>query len=304
MPGAGSSTVAFAVEQSYLGGVGGTPTYYNPGTNVQFQDIELSRNLLELVLPGSVEADGFLAQQIEGALAVQFVLQNNDFHRLVFNDGSNTGFTSGEVNSAEWYLGVDHLSGETERQIKGWIPVSAQVQYNGATEAISVTLTGVYGAEDRNTSITPGTITNMSTGDEVPGHGAELAIDGARVEKLQSATLQLQQIGRLIRDSNSPRPVVGVMGNVSSSVEMAAVYDGSTRYEQALGSTGASSTQDLMDSYPGTLTFDSGGSTIAEYEIGTVKPDTYSWVDLVNNESDLNEQLTYNATGVNASSAP
>ena len=301
MSGAGSATVAWAAEQSYLGGVSGTPTYRNPGTNVQVQTGELNRNLLRLVLPGDVESDDYLAQQIEGQLAVQFVMTDDEFHRLVFND-SFTGFTSGTVNSAEWYLGVDHLNGTTERQIKGWVPATAEISYSGATEAVTVTLTGPYGAEEQNTSITPGTITGRSTGSEVPGHGAALDIDGTRVTKLQSATQSIQGISRLIRDSNDPKPVTAVAGNVQTDIQLSAVYDGSDLYDLALGSSGATTIEDDVDSVPGSVAFeDSAGNSVADYSYSTVAPETYGWSDLVSNDADLTETVTFFASGVTAS---
>lgn len=301
MPGAGSSTVAFAPEDSYLGGVGGTPTYYLPGTNVEVQTAELNRNLLRLVLPGDVEASDFIAQQFDGQLSIRFVLQNDDFHRLVFNDGF-TGFTSGTVNSAEWYLGVDLLDGTTvERQIKGWVPATADISYNGTTEAVTVTMTGPYGDETKNTSITPGTIANTSTGDEVPGHGCALKLNGSRVSKLQSATLSFDQISRLIFDSNSPKPVAAAAGNVQETVELTDVVDDTTQYEMALGGVSATSLQDFVDAQSATVAFDHDGTTIADYSLSTIKPESYNWADLVNNDADLNEEVTFNAAGVTAS---
>lgn len=298
MTGAGSSTVAWTPESSYLGGPEGTPTYYEPGTNITAERAELNRNLLALLAPGDVETQRWLAQQLEGQLSVSFVLKNDDFHRLVFND-ANTGFTSGRANSAEWYLGVDYFDGTTERVCKGWAPATCTAQYSGTTEAVRVTLTGAYGDEDTNTAITPGTVSNP--GSEVPGHGTTLSIAGADVgDRLTSATLTFEGISRLQRGS-SQNPIEAVAGAVREEVEMAAIYQGPTQYERVLGTTGATSVQATVDEVAGTLTFDAGGSTIADYTFAGVKPDRYDWVDLVNNEADLNEELTFRARGVTAS---
>jgi len=299
MPGgAGSGTLAWAAEQSYLGGTGTDPTYYLPGTNPTVQTAELTRNLLEILAPGDVEAQDYLATQLEGQFGVQFTLKNDEFHRLVFND-TFTGFTSGLVNSAEWYLGADMVSGVTERQIKGWAPATCQVEYNGTTETVTVTLTGAYGDEDTNTSITPGTITN--SGSEVPGHGANLTIAGTSIgEYLQSATMSFEQISRLIRGATQ-KPVEAVAGNVQESVDLSVIYDGPDLYERALGATGATSVQETVDSFTAGLTFSAAGTERASYDFATVKPETYDWQDLINNEAELTEQVTLNATGVTAS---
>jgi len=297
MTGAGSAApVAWAPEDSYLGGTS-SPTYREPGANIQVQTAELSRNLLEIVAPDDPETQAFLAQNLEGQLDVSFILKNDDYHRLLFND-SFTGFTSGRVNSAEWYLGVDYLGGTTERQIKGWVPATATIEYNGTTEAVRVTLTGPYGDEESNTSITPGTVDRA--GDEVPGHGASLSINSTTITKLQTATVQLENISRLQRGPD-PRPLDAVQGNVSESIDMAAIYEGPSQYELALGTPGATSTQDSVDEVSGSVSFDIGGSTVADYTFAGVAPDTYDWQDLANNDADLNESITFNARGVTAS---
>jgi len=302
MTGAGSAApVAWAPETEYLSGVGASPTYREPGANVRVQRAELSRNLLAILAPDDPEAQDYLSTFIEGQLSVSFILKNDEFHRLLFNDGF-TGFTSGLANSAEWYLGVDYYGSggqaTTERQIKGWTPATAEITYNGTTEAVRVTITGPYGDEEQNTSISSGTV--QRAGDEVPGHGASLSIDGTDVTKLQNATVAFSQISRLQRGAD-PRPLDAVAGNVQEDVSMAALYSGPERYELALGSAGATATEDTVDSVPATLSFDVGGSTVAEYSFATTKPDTYGWNALADNDADLEEDISFLATGITAS---
>jgi hypothetical protein len=298
MTGAGAGSIAWAAETSYLGGVSGTPTYYEPGTNVQVNTAELSRNLLAILAPGDVEAQEYLAQNLEGQLDVSFILKNDDFHRLIFNDGF-TGFTSGLANSAEWYLGVDYNGGTTERQIKGWAPASANIEYSGSTETVRVTLSGAYGDEEQNTSLTPGSV--QSAGDEVPGFGTTLSIAGSDVgERLQSATLSFENIARL-QTGASQKPIEAVQGNVQTSIDMSAIYTGPELYERALGSSGATTVQEDVDNVSGTVTFDAAGTTIADYSLSTVAPETYDWQDLINNEADLNESINFRGAGVTGS---
>jgi hypothetical protein len=302
MTGAGSAApVAWAPETSYLGGTEADPTYREPGANVQVQRAELSRNLLAILAPDDPEAQDFLSTFIEGQLSVSWILKNDEFHRLLFNGGF-TGFTSGLANSAEWYLGVDYYGAggqaTTERQIKGWTPATAEITYNGSTEAVRVTITGPYGDEEQNTSISSGTV--QRAGDEVPGHAATLSVDGTDVTKLQNATVAFSQISRLQRGAD-PRPLDAVAGNVQEDVSMAAIYSGPERYELALGSAGATTTDDTVDAVPATLSFDAGGSTIAEYGFATTKVDTYDWSGLADNDADLEEDIGFLATGLTAS---
>lgn len=296
MTGAGSGSVAWAAEDSYLGGTT-TPTYRLPGTNVQPETVELNRNLLEIYAPGDVEAQKFLAQNIEGQLNLSWVMNTDSFHRLLFND-SFTGFGTGLANSAEWYLGVDYQGGTTERQIKGWAPATAQVVYNGPTETVRVTMQGAYGDEEKNTSLTPGTI--ESGADEVPGHGASLTINSVELSKLQTATLSFENISRL-EPGPSPHPLDAVAGNVTTNLDIEAIYEGPDQYELALGSSGATDVEDDVESVPATLAFDVQGSTVADYEIARLAPDTYDWQDLVNNDASLNESITFMGAGITGS---
>lgn len=297
MTGAGSGSVAYALEDDYLGGPGDNPTYYEPGTNVQVETAELSRNLLEILAPGDVEAQKLLAQNLGGQLDVSWVMNSDDFHRLLFNDNS-TGFGSNPAVSAEWYLGVDYYEGTTERQLKGWAPGTAQAAYNGPTETVRVTLSGAYGDEEKNTDVTPGTLESGS--DEVPGHGASLTINGVPLTKLQTATLSFENIARL-QPGPSPHPVDAVPGNVSTSLDMTNIYTGPEQYELALGSSGATEFEDTIEEVEAELAFDVDGSEVASYTIAGVAPETYDWQDLVTNDPDMTESITWMGHGVTGS---
>lgn len=300
MPGPGSSTVAFVPESSY-NTTPGTPTYYNPGTNVQYETVEINRNLLRLSLPGSAEDDDAIAQRVDGQLNVSFIATSDDFHRIVFND-SNTGFTSGNAASAEWYLGVDLLDGSSpERKIQGWAPVVCEISYSGTTDAVRVTLQGFYAEEDRNTSITPSSIQNLSTGNEVPGHGADLQIAGTTVSKLQSATVRFEGISRPHFGSTDPIATDAVLGDVSETVNMTGIVEGTTHLEYALGSGSATTTEDFVADQSAKLVLDHDGTTIADYTFANAKPRTYDWQNLVDNSEDLNEAVDFWGSNVTAS---
>ncbi|AFH22019.1 hypothetical protein OSG_eHP14_00195 [environmental Halophage eHP-14] len=301
MTGAGSSTVAFVPEDSY-NTTPGSPTYYLPGQNVQVETSELSRNLARLAAPTDVEDSDAVAQRVDGQLDVSFVLNSDDFHRIVFNNASNTGFTSGAAASCEWYLGVDLSNGTTvERQIQGWAPQTMTVNYQGTTDSVRVSLSGLYAEEDTNTSITPGTIENTSTGDEVPGHGAKWEFDSTTVSKLQSATLTISNISRAHFGSTDPVVQDVVTGDVNSELQATGIFEGSTWLEYALGSSGASSVEDFVNSVSSTITFDHDGTTIADYSFSNAKPRNYNWQDLVARGSDLTEPITWWASDVTAS---
>lgn len=296
MTGAGSASVAWTSEQGYLGGPAGTPTYYEPGSNVEVDTAELSRNLLEVMYPDDPEAQEFVAQRAEGQLDVSFILTNDEFHRLLFQN--NTSFVAQRPSSAEWYLGVDYYDGVTERQIRGWVCASCSITYNGTTEAVRVSMSGPYATEERNTAITPGTVSR--SGDEVPGHGTTVSVNNTDVGRLQSATLSFDGVNRLIYDDTA-EAIDAANGNVTESVDVNAIFDGDDLYQLALGGTSASTLQPEMDDVPLTLTFEAGGTTIADYSFSGSKPDTYGWDSLVDPDTDLEEAVALNATGVTGS---
>jgi len=296
MSGAGSASLAWAPETDYLLGVGDTPTYRDFGANETVETSELSRNLLEIYAPDDPETQSFLARNLGGQLDVSFIMRDDQFHRLIFADGF-TGFTSGPAPSAEVYAGVDTIDATTERQFMGWAPATASVAYSGSTEAVRVTLSGAYGTEKKNTSLTPGTIESGS--DEVPGHGASLSFAGTPVEKLQSATLNFEGLSRLHRGPQQ-EPVDAVVGNVSTSVDIQSIYQDPTHYERILGSAGASTMEESVDEVAAELAFDVEGSTVASYQFQAA-PDTYDWVDLVNPDNDLNESINYLGRSVTGS---
>lgn len=298
MTGAGSATVAWAAETSYNGGVAAEPTYREPGRNVQVQTAELSNNLLKILAPNDAEARRYLAQNLDGQLGVSFVLLNDEYHRLVFNSG-NTTWTTGWAPSAEWYLGLDYLDGTVERQIQGWFAATCQIQYQGPDGPVRVTLTGPYATEDKNTSITPGSIERAGT--EVAGHAASLVIDGTTQTKEQSFQLDMQGIYRGITGT-SRELIDAVNANPDVQLTTETVYTEDDQLELAYGSSGSTSPQDTMDDgVTASVSFDVGGSTIADYSVANIYPDTYDWADLVNPDTDITEPITWNVAGVTGS---
>ncbi|WP_338844106.1 hypothetical protein WHO98_12185 (plasmid) [Halobacterium salinarum] len=296
MSGAGSASLAWAPETNYLSGVGDSPTYRDFGASETVDASELSRNLLEIYAPDDPETQSFLAQNLGGQLDVSFLMRDDDYHRLIFSDGF-TGFASGLAPSAEVYAGVDTAQGTTERQFRGWSPATASISYNGPTETVRVTLSGAYGTEERNQSLTPGVID--AGGDEVPGHGAALSLAGTPVSKLQSATLSFEGLSRLQRGPQQT-PVDAVVGNVSTSVEMQSLYEDPRLYERVLGSAGASTIEKTVDEVAASLEFAVEGSTVASYDFQAA-PDTYDWQDLVNPDNDLTESITWRGRAVTGS---
>lgn len=303
MTGAGSASLAFAKESSF-GSLPADPTYYLPGRNPVVQNLSLQNQLARMRTPDNAEAVDSLAGNLEGAIAVSYAM-SADTHEhvqdIVFNDGG-TGFDgAGHATTSRWYLGVDYMdsvstTATAERVLKSTIPLEYQLQYQQGTNTVQETLTMGYADEEKNTAITPGSITGPTDGNDVPFHGTSLTVDGATVEKLQSAQLSFSNLSRFHRDA-SRTAVDAVCGPVETSLDMAAIYSTNDYLEAAYGGDGATSPQDQLASVAGELEFDVDGTSVATYTLPKLKPDSYEWADLIAGDTDLTDPVTYHVNG-------
>jgi len=303
MTGAGSAQVAWTPETSYLGGPESTPTYYSFGRNVTADDVQIANNLTLIREPSDPQAKRSLAQNFDGSWAVGFVLKNNNYHDLIFNDdsggsGTNDSIVNGTWPSAEIYMYTDHIGGELERVLEGAAVRSCDIEYQQG-QPVRVTLRGLYGDESSNTSLTAGT--REDPGTSVAHHGADLSITGTSVTKLQSATLSIGPLVREIRGT-SRHPVAVVNGAVEPTLDFEAVLDDGANLERAYGSAGATGVQDDTDQFASTFSFtDATGSTVAEYSMD-LEFDEYGWNSLVAADEDLTDPVTANIHNLSASS--
>jgi hypothetical protein len=303
MPGAGSATVAYAVETDYLAGVGQSPTYRLPGADITVGRLELTNQLREIRPPDDPTPVAQLAQNFEGAVEVSWVLSGNDFHDLVFSEdgdgsGTNDAYGTDLFPSSEWYMGVDYPSGTAERVLQGVVPTEWSVEYTGTD--VEVSMSCVYGDEKFDTTLTPGSIAR-DTADKVPGHGTDLSIDGTvQNDRLQSATLTVSDISR-VRRGVPRQPVDAVVGPVSISLDVEADFDGTDLLELAYGGAGASAVQDSVDGVDASLTFaTAGGSIVADYSLSGLTPENYDWQSLVDDGANLTEPVTFSGTDITA----
>lgn len=297
MTGAGAATVAFVKESSF-NTLPATPTYYQPGRNIQIQDIELSNALQNMRDPGSVEPSEAIAGRAEGAFQADWVMSldtHDDVRDIIFNNAGGS-FTNGVAATSHWYTGVDYLNGTAERVLGGVTPTGYEIRYDVNTNTIRESLTAVYADEDLNTTITPSSIVGPADGNDVPFHGLTLDINATTVKKLQSATLRWDNIARLQYDA-ARNAVDAVIAAPTPALTTEAIFDDDNHLQLAYGSTTATTTQASITAKSGTLTFDVGGTTVATYSLPECKPDTYNWSDLVNGENDLIEPITWNVTG-------
>jgi hypothetical protein len=302
---AGELTAAYATESSYLGGVGGTPTYRLPGSDIRFEDTTLQNFLASVRNPDAIFPTRQVRQQVEGVLGVSFTLTDATwFGDLVANatDGSgNDVLEAGHVPSAEWYLGLEYpdstsSTATVERQIQGWTPVDVTVAYN-TTELVRVTLTGPYGDEQSNTSVTPGTISGG--GDEVDFHGTSFTFAGGTPysASLNSLELSLSNLARLSRGTDkepsdawraAPEGQLTLDADIRTADTLAQAYG---------GTTSDTSPQDLIDGISASLAFDTGGSTVFSVDLEELKADEYAWESLMGQDANPSESATLQLGG-------
>lgn len=292
---AGSATVAFAPEPSYLAAPT-DPTYVQPGYNITVGEVSLQRALQRLRDPNNPEPIQSIAQNVEGALSVSFDLAGDEWHQLVFNNTDNTGFEDGRMPSSRWWLGTNALPGVTERVPKGAVVADAQIQYQqGQPNRVQLTL--IYGDEEKNSSITPSSIQKPSADDVYPFHGAELTLDTVAQAKLQSATLGISPNARFHRGP-SQHPLDAVIGNVEHTLTMAAIFEEDDNLSAAYGSASATAVEDNVATTDGSLAFENAAGTTLTYNLTAMQPNQYGWSDLVAGENDLNEEIDYHVASV------
>lgn len=302
MTGAGSGTLAFAKEQSFLGSLSG-PNYYHPGHDPQIQEFELPRALNRQRKPGQVFADDSVPGLIEGAFGVEFTMDSDrqaDVHDIVFNASSPYTLTPGLAATSRWYVGVDYITATAERELKGCAPIDYSVSYTESGD-IRVAITFIYADEERKTSITPSSISE-ATGSAGRWHGMDLTIDGTVQSKEQSATLSLTNLSRF-QPGSEAIAVDAVVGAAEATLSLETILTETDQQELAYGGAGQSTTSKTMSNVAGSMELSAGGSTVTTYSLAKLKPDSYSWNDVINDDADTSEGLDIHINGDPAVSA-
>lgn len=302
MTGAGASKLAFVKADGFLS-IPSSPTYYLPGRNPTIENLSLNNTLQRLREPGNAEAVDSLAGNLDGAFSVSYAM-SADTHQhvrdIVFND-AGTGFVFGRAALSRWYVGAEYLTSAStataERVLKGCIPLEYSITYQQGSNTITESLTMGYATEERNTSITPGTITGPTNGSEVPFHGLALDIDGTTVEKLQSATITFSNLSRFHR-GNDRIAVDATAAAPTTSLQTEAILSGTSHQELAYGTgTAAGTVGNVITSAPAQAKFYNGGTNFVTYDLGQATPENYDWADVVAGDADLTEPITWQCNG-------
>lgn len=290
----------------------GTPTdtdYKTPGLDCVIEDIRLENALRRMRTPGDAETTEAVAGNFAGAITVSFTLGNPWWKNHVFGGVPTAGGESsapytyewsvqpGEVQSSRWYAGIDYSQATAERELMGVVFSDMTVNLT-AGEPVEVTLTGFYGDEQKNASLTPGSQPSEQA-TPLRFHGGSLSIpDSTEINRVESARLSMTTGARPQTDM-SRHPVAAVMGAVETTLEVRDVVTDTDQLELAYGSSSAPDAT-VEGASSATLSLSSADATGVTYDLAGVTPASYSWEQWGNLDADAMENTAYVVNSVTA----
>jgi len=284
MTGAGTTSVAWTREDSYSS-LPSSPTYVYPGRDVAVNTVELQNALQRSRLPDDNEAIEAIAQQLEGALELEYDLVHpwvlTDVFVSEHTDSDSDGVLewsmgAGQMPTSRWFIGVDVGSSTCERELKGAATTQLQIQISEGSN-VRVTQTIVYGDEEKASSMTPGSIEG---GDQSPYvyHGGSLTVDGTTQKKMQEATLELTNNGSLDRGWER-KAIDAVAGDAEYNLSASKIADDSisSNVTTAYGNSTAPTSTSGIDGVTGEIPLTRGDGDQITFSLSGVRPDTYGW---------------------------
>lgn len=302
MTGAGSGTVANAVEDSFMT-LPGTPTWNAPGENIEVGEASLDRALERARLPSDPRPEGSTEGNREGALSVSWDITDNNFHDYVFADaGTALASTAMLAPTGTWYLSADTPGNTHERFLQGTAFESFTWTWNEGNNNWRAEATAIYADElkgdDVDAPATPAAIDEPEKDDIARTHGINFTVDGSlSFDKLQSLSLELSGLARFRR--GPPQVAVdAVVGAYEPSLTVTAVLDGGEQLEYTYGSAGATSPETEVAERPATLEIINPAGTIATYNLSGLQPTNHDWQDLTSADTDITDPTNYHVRDI------
>lgn len=293
----------------------GTPTdddYKIPGIGATIEDLAIDNALSRLRSFGDPQAVSTVAGNFEGAFSVSFTLGNPWWLNHVFGSPPAAGseseapysytweFDDLYPQSSRWFVGVNFRQNAVERILKGVVFGGLQIQCQ-VGEDVEATLTGFYGDEERNSSITPGS-TPDEQADPLVFHGMSLEVpNSTQIQRIQDLTLDIQTGARPQQDM-SRKPFGAAMGAVETDLTANKIISEDNQLALAYGNSNAPVNGRMDGAADGTLRFEAGSSsdTAMEFQMEGIKPNDYAWDNVGNAEEDIQESITYYVNQVKA----
>jgi hypothetical protein len=299
MTGAGAGDVAWLHEpvDDYRGSPSDT-TYKVTGQDQTLDDLTIE-NAIQRLRNLSSEAKELLATTFEGAISVSGVVTEDTawlLNHVFGEEPTQTGSgpytytwspTDGLVQSARFYIGLDHLNGYAERELKGVVFPQADFE-NPEDGPATYTLTGFFADEELATSATPGS-PPATTSDAFVFHGGSFDVDSSTQKKMESATLSIQMGHRGIRgwERKFSDAVPGAEEHTLSPTKIVTSTDLLTT---AYGNSTAPATSSGISSVPASLQLGNYSETLT-FDLPTVAPNSHSWENIGDAANDKTESV-------------
>ncbi|CAL92482.1 minor tail protein [Halorubrum virus BJ1] len=299
MTGAGSATVAYAVEDSY-GSLPTDPTWIQPGIDITVSDLSVDQALERSRHPDDPTPAGSREGNWEGALGLTWTLTDAQFHDLVFADsGTDLPNSPMRAPSSTWYLATELPDGTTEsRTPTGAVVQDASVNYQQGDD-VTVELTLLYGDEpDDVTAPTAGDIQQPSESDAYSWHGASFSVDTLSQPLMQSTTLSLSGLARFRRGQDR-HPYDAVVDAIEPSFSTDATFTERDQLALAVDDVDSGSYEEV-GAVAGEFALENGAGDTITYTLSDLQPASYSWSDLVAPDTDLSEPVEYHVSDVSA----
>jgi hypothetical protein len=308
MTGGGTATVAYLHEP--VGNYGGAPTdsdYKAFGRDQRVTDLSFDNALQRLRNPADPEAVETIATTFEGAFSVECVLGNPWWLNHLLGDEPVAGGeasapysytwtpTTGRVQSARVYVGVDYLNGTTERQLEGVVFTQADLSLS-IGEPVTLTLTGFYGSETPNASLTPGSAPEEQATPLVFHSGSLEIPNSSVIAKPQDATLAVSTGARPHRGWER-EPVDAVIGGVETDLSLSAIITDTSQRDLAYGGSGGPQDR-VSGAADATLAFTTPGATGLTANLAGVTPGSYAWSNVGDPDADVLEDIDYTVENV------
>jgi hypothetical protein len=194
------------------------------------------------------------------------------------------------------FAGVDYPTGSATEKYLGCTPTEFSIEYEQEGMA-TFTLSLLYADQEPDPTEDLTTATRVADDTSVPWHGMDYQVDGTTVQDLQSASLSISDIARL-QYGASPTANRGVIAAPSATLDVEAIFTAETRLDLARGAS-SSAPPDRLSSVTGTLTLSDSNGTVSTYNLSGLKPDTWSWNQILATE-DTTDSVTFNITDDNA----
>lgn len=285
MTGAGSGTVAIAMEDSFLT-LPDVPTWFQPGEDHTAGDATLDRQLIEIEESSDARGNGSVEGNRLGTFNLSFTYAGTNWHQLVFGASSPVGLqTTGIFPTATIYLASEQPDGTVEeRFLAGAHVTSATLSYTEG-DVVTVDLSFQYYDEPEvggTHGSAPGSIDSPDKPQIVTANGFDLTVGGGTVERLQEVTVDLGNLSTQ-RDQQSQIPDDIVAGNYDTTGSISAILTNDLT-ERAYGSATAVEPLDEVEETTATITCEARDGTVTEYNLTRVQPATSGWASALSND--------------------